>query len=186
MNIKKLEDTSLSTNDILKIMNNNVNIITYPDLKNYKDINDLFSGSPNVILYFEEDKKGQNVIGHWEALKKVGNTIQFFDGYGIAPDHCRKWLSQNKLIDLKENSPELTRLIHKAIDDGYTVLWNHNRYQSYEKDVSTCGKWATSFLLHGNLNNTSFSDWVQSLIRKYRANTYDEAISKWCFENFGI
>jgi len=117
MNIKKLEDTSLSTNDILKIMNNNVNIITYPDLKNYKDINDLFSGSPNVILYFEEDKKGQNVIGHWEALKKVGNTIQFFDGYGIAPDYCRKWLSQNKLIDLKENSPELTRLIHKAIDE---------------------------------------------------------------------
>lgn len=186
MNIKKLEDKSLSTDDILKIMNHNVNIITYPSLKNYKSVEEIFKSSPNIILYFEEEKKGSSVIGHWEALKKIGKTIQFFDGYGIAPDYCRKWLAENNLVVLKENTPELTRLLNKAIDDGYSVFWNHNKYQSYNKDVSTCGKWATSFLLNGNLQNNSYSDWINSQIRKYSSKTYDEAICKWCFEKFGL
>ena len=184
--IIKLEDKSLSSADIMRIMGGMVQIIAYPDLEKYNSVEQLFKSSNNIILFFEEDKKGSSNIGHWEAICKRGNVIEFFDSYGLAVDKCRDWLTKNKLIQLKETKPELTRLTNKAIDDGYFLLWNHIQYQSYKKDVSTCGRWATAFLLEGDLRNNVFLDFVKSIVRKYNAKSYDEAVTKWSFENWKV
>lgn len=184
--IAKLENKSLSSSDIIKIMGGMVQIISYPDLAKYNDVDELFKNGNNVILYFEEDKIGSNFVGHWESICRRGNVIQFFDSYGLVMDKCRDWLSKNKLVQLKETKPELTRLTNKAIDNGYFVLWNHIQYQSYKRDISTCGRWATAFLLEGDLRNSVFLDFVKSIVRQYGAKSYDEAITKFTNQNWGV
>ena len=177
--IKKLEQKSLSTDDIYKIMGGYVKIVPYPDLEKYNSVDELFKDKMPVIIYFIESKKGGQYMGHFEALKKLGNVIEFFDSYGLAPDKCREWLSHQKLVDLKEDKPELTRLLSKAEKDGYFVLWNTFQYQDYRHNISTCGKWACAFLLEGDLRKNGFLNWIQELIRLYNAKSYDEAITEY-------
>ena len=186
MNINKLELKSLSSNDINKIMKGFVTIVLYKDLEKYNSVNELFKDNLPIILFFEEEKQGNSSIGHWEAIKKVGNVIQFFDSYGLKYDGCRKWLSENKLIQLKENKPELTRLFNKAEKEGNFVLWNCHQYQSYKHNIATCGKWACSFLLKGDLRGNIFYKWVEDLVLQTNSKSYDEAITKYIKDKYNI
>lgn len=185
-NLKSLENYSLSDTDIHQILGKNVSIVAYPDLIKYKRIEELFTTSNNCIIFFEEDIQNGNLVGHWEAICKKDNTIQFFDSYGLAPDMCRKWLSEQKLIQLKENKPLLGALLNRAEDDGYEILWNQHQYQSYKKDISTCGRHSCCFILNGDLRDDNYLRFMNQLIRKYNAKNYDEAITKFIFEHYRI
>ena len=46
--IKKLEQKSLSTDDIYKIMGGYVKIVPYPDLEKYNSVDELFKDAPQL------------------------------------------------------------------------------------------------------------------------------------------
>ena len=177
MNLQNLESYSLSDFDIKKIVPN-VKIIPYPELAKIDDIVKFLKKHNNgCIIFFEEDKQGKSQIGHWEALKLIDNTVQFFDSYGLIYDGCRKWLTEQKLINLKEFTPQLHRLLSKASKDGYKILYNHIKYQSYKKNISDCGRYSSVFLREGDLR--TFEQFMTDLVRQYKAKSYDEAITKY-------
>lgn len=184
-NWKQLENYSLSDLDIHKIFGAHINIIPYSAFSKVSDIVELLSIKP-VIIFFEEDKQGNSVIGHWEGLKMVDKSIQFFDSYGIAPDKCREWLSYNKLVQLKQEKPFLTPLLLKAKKKGYDVFWNPVQFQSYKKDVATCGDHSSCFILNGDLRDGKYFDFMEGLLRTYNAKTYDQAVSMYIYKNFGV
>ena len=101
MNLEIIENYSLSDMDIKSILPP-ANIISYKQLAKYKNINDVFNNSDIVILFFEEQEEHNNEIGHWQLLMKDDDKIIFFDSYGLLPDQCKKWLSINNLVELKE------------------------------------------------------------------------------------
>lgn len=187
MSLKDSESYSLSNEDILRIVKDKkVRIIAYPEFAKIDNIVDYMSVYPNIIIFFEEDKTKTAEIGHWEALKMVGNVIMFFDSYGLKPDQARSYLSKNKLIQLKEYEPLLHPLFIKAHKMGYKILYNHVRYQEMAPNISTCGKYSCAFILHGTLINNEFNTFMLNIKKAYKSKTFDQAITEYSFENWGI
>ena len=186
MDLKKLEDYSLNDNDIHKIVGSDTLILPYSALSQVNDITTLLNQHPKIVIFFEEEKHGKSEIGHWEAIKMIGHSIQFFDSYGLIYDKAREWLSENQLVKLKEVKPELHRLFMKAYDDGYQILYNHIQYQKYNKNISTCGRFASVFLVKGDLRKNQFQNFMINLVKQYNVRSYDEAITKFVWDNWGI
>lgn len=181
--IKSLENKCLSDTDIRHILGN-VKIIAYPDLAKYNSIDQCFGPRDMFILFFEEDKEGGQVSGHWNYVQKLNNNkILFFDSYGLKVDQCKKWLPQYQLMKLKEYPNYLSDLINKS---DKTVVYNPYKYQSMKSGVNTCGDYVCLRALCRNMNGLQFKNYLDELKKKYNVQTYDEAVVEYIYENYGI
>ena len=127
---------AFSDEDIRRLCKYHVNVMTYRDLREYKSIDDAL-GEYNAIILLYETKKN---YGHWVAIHKVDkNTIEFFDSYGIIPDHQIKNVDKRRLNELGYDDLHLTNMIKSA---GYNLLYNDIKLQKLKDDMSTCGRWA--------------------------------------------
>lgn len=181
MNIAKKEAYELSGKDMKKLLGN-VKILEYPELRNYTDINDVFDSQGRCVLFLIEQKDGDNVTGHWDALfssvDKQGNKeINFFDSYGLPPNGWNKYVSMSIQKQLSEvNGTMLLPLLQKAKNQGYKVLYNHVKLQQMKPNVKTCGDFVSSRLLKKDLNNDEYIQFLDSLKSQYKVKTYDEAV----------
>lgn len=181
MNIAKKEAYELSGKDMKKLLGN-VKILEYPELRNYTDINDVFDSQGRCVLFLIEQKNGNNVTGHWDALfssvDKQGNKeINFFDSYGLPPNGWNKYVSMSIQKQLSEvNGTMLLPLLQKAKNQGYKVLYNHVKLQQMKPNVKTCGDFVSSRLLKKDLNNDEYIQFLDSLKSQYKVKTYDEAV----------
>ena len=115
------------------------NIIEYPDLAKVNSINDILDNLGRVIIFIKISPS----FGHWTCLIKRGNTLNWFDSYGIKYDDEKNWMSKKKLIEMHELQPLLTQLLQKEHQEhGTKILYNHYHWQSENAGVSTCGRWA--------------------------------------------
>lgn len=170
---------SLSSSDIAKVLHG-VKIVSYPDVHNYSDIKDLFDSRGRCVLFFVEEKQGQNVVGHWECVfQQNPDTIVFFDSYGLKPDGCEKWLNANQQRSFNESGPMLAPLLSKAMDEGTKVLYNHVRLQEYANDVDTCGDFVCTRLLRMDLPHDQFIQFLDKLKSTYNVPTYDDAVAEY-------
>lgn len=134
--IEEIEETPMTDEDIRSYFPN-IKTISYHDLKNYSSINQILPKNKSycIILY----ESGPN-SGHWTALMRYNNTIEFFCSYGSSVDECLKWISpeQNKALGIYE--PYLTNLLLKS---KMKVIYNPIQYQKEKKkkDVNTCGRY---------------------------------------------
>jgi hypothetical protein len=96
------------------------NIIDYPNLKNYHNLDQLFNDDSCVIFY----PHTAGPVGHWTCLTRRGDTVEYFDSYGNIPDHF-----------LKESPPYLSQLL---IQSPYQLLYNEDCFQG--KGTATCGR----------------------------------------------
>lgn len=128
-------NSALSGQDILDLTNNETNIMTYPDLQKYKNIDEVLGKhGACVILYLT---KSQN-FGHWVCIiKQPNNTLEFFDSYGLPTDSELGFVSKEKRNYLNQNMPYLSKLLYNS---KYNVIYNDRKIQKYAKDISTCGR----------------------------------------------
>lgn len=173
-NLLRKESYELSNTDIKKIVGN-VPIIKYPDLANYKTINDALGKKNAFVLFFETIN---NQTGHWQLVFKQGNVINFWDSYGLAPSGAKKYIQKQTLNRLKEFKPLLPNLLNQAVKNGMTVTYNKNDYQSWQGDVSTCGRFVSTRLLNRNLSEQEFYNYLQNYMRQNDLNTFDEAVTE--------
>lgn len=182
--IKSLENKCLSDQEIRHILGSNIKIITYPQLSKYSNIDQCFGAGNFFILFFEEDKEHWQVSGHWEFVQLLNNgNILFFDSYGLKVDECKKWLPQYTLMKLKEYPNYLTDLLSKS---NRTVFYNPYKYQSFSSGVNTCGDFVCMRALCRNMNGLQFKNYLDELKRKYNVKTYDEAVTEFIYQNYGI
>jgi hypothetical protein len=127
---KKVADYELSEDDIRKLLGN-VKVMTYPDLAKETLQSLLPQDGIAVILFLTES----STQGHWTALVRRGDEIEYFDSYGIKPDGERAWLSAKQRIALGEVRPLITELL--ATHTG-RVTYNTKRLQ--KGSVATCGR----------------------------------------------
>jgi hypothetical protein len=98
-----------------------------------------------MMLYLTEDAS----TGHWVCMIKRGKEIEYFDPYGgYKPDSERRWLSPQKLEELGQDEPTLSRMIKAA---GYKVVSNPYHFQREGIDINTCGRHCCSRLLFSHL-----------------------------------
>lgn len=161
--IKNKEDDALSNFDLEKLLGNKAKILVYEDLKNYSDLDEVLEPEGSVIILYQ-DKKNQ---GHWVALLRRKNGIEFFDSYGGQPDTQLASMKYNKLpylLNLIENYPGV-------------VYYNPYQLQSDDRNVSTCGRWCALRILLKELSLNDFAkiftgkgkdpDYIATLLTKY-------------------
>jgi len=126
------EKHDLSGADIMRITDNKTNIMTYEQLENVNNINDIFIDDACVILY-----QTKEFYGHWVALlRRSNNTLEFYDPYGFAPDEDLQYSDYNLREHNGELVPHLTVLMK-----GYKVIYNKEQLQEVKEHVNTCGRY---------------------------------------------
>lgn len=111
----------LPTSDKYILSKIKTNIIIYPELRRYRNIDDLFVDDSFIVLY--ENTAGN--IGHWVCVIRRKKILSYFDSYGRLPDPPEY---------LKGEYPHLSRLLYNS---PYNLEYNEYDYQ--RAGVSTCG-----------------------------------------------
>lgn len=148
--LKYYKNIALSDSELLQLLNGKTNIITYPELINYKDIDQILHPYGSCILLFESEPN----YGHWCAIFKRNNkTLEFFNAYGGFPDDSLKYVPEHYKIISNQNVPYLSFLLYNS---KYNLEYNEHRFQKRENDIRTCGRWCAVRILLKHLTLNEF------------------------------
>lgn len=141
MNIKQEEEHALSNDEIMNLVNHKSNIMTYPELANYDDIDQVLGKyGCCIILYLTSEN-----YGHWVCVFKENNIIEHFDSYGLKPDAELKFRDIHMMKQLGQSVPYLTHLLLKC---DYPVTYNQYKLQGKQRDIATCGRWVGARIIN--------------------------------------
>lgn len=147
--IKNLEDVSLSNFELMDLVNNQSNLITYDKLANVNSIDQILNPYGACIILFLTKEN----YGHWCCLFKINDKLlEFFDPYGYMPDEELQFSNGNK-------QPLLTKLLLRS---KYDISYNHYRFQKMKPDVKTCGRHVAIRLLCRDLNLDQYIKFIKS------------------------
>ncbi len=155
--IKELKKESFSGNDILTACDGKTKIITYPELYDYRNIDDVLYPHDCCVLLYETKKS----YGHWTCLIKhdMDNTIEFFDSYGFFIDEQLEFIPEEFRKKNNEVFPILSKML---VDSDYKIIYNPIRVQKYKDDVSSCGRHVAFRLILKHLSLKSYIKLITS------------------------
>jgi len=153
------------------------NVIKYSDLSKFKSIEEILPKDRTYkIILIEENYNS----GHWTALLRYGDTIEWFDSYGLAPDGELKFINAVKRRLLGEGRKTLTELLSNVKDKK--VVYNKTKLQKLSNQSSTCGRWVILRILMMTKFFYDLNDFVK-FIKKYKKeigfNDADELVAYW-------
>ena len=166
---------SMTGQDILSYLPN-CKIIEYNDLETYNnEITDLLTKPIDYVIILIETIADN--IGHWVALLRYDNTIEFFNSYGKAPDVQKNTLiSKAKNIEFGQTQNYLTNLLVKS---DFNIIYNKLQLQKYTNNSATCGRWVIIRilrLLKDNMDLKRFLEFIIDLKKKLKNKSYDEIV----------
>ena len=122
-----------------------IRILQYADLKNYKNIKELFPKQRDAIVLLTELNLENS--GHWQCLLRSEKKIFFFDSYGFRPDKFLQFCPKQIRDDLGQDFPFLSALLNNAVDLNFKVTFNGYPYQDIKDTaIATCGRWCVLFI----------------------------------------
>lgn len=177
--LKEIIATPLSDSDLEKFLGPDVqqNIITYADLADYQDLEQLLPHDKAyqiILIEYEQNS------GHWICILRYGKIIEIFNSFGTKHDkddfvdskELNKYLGQSALY--------LNSLIEKEIDDGiFTLIYNKIRFQKKSVHVNTCGRHVVNriiCLLHFDMTLKQYVKFMGDAERRTKYND-DELVS---------
>ena len=148
-------------------------ILKYNELVKYKTIESLLPKHKSyVILLFPVTSE---TSGHWVALTRFNNTIEYSDSYGNRPDVPFTW----RTCKFKNNKRYLSELLKKT---KLEVVFNSIDFQNKKDDrTSTCGAFAVFRVLtmiEGDLNIEGNNELLKQL-KKESSESYDNVVVKY-------
>jgi hypothetical protein len=173
MSLERLEDIALSNYDIMDLLNNKVKIVLYPNLHKYKSIDELLSPFGIVILLYEAKKN----YGHWTAIIKTNNAIEFFNSYGGdnsgLPDATLDMIDPEFRVISNQIFPYLTKLMYNS---PYQLNYNEFRFQKKGQSIRTCGRHCVIRCLCKNMDIYKYKDFLDKLCNYFRMD-YDGIVT---------
>lgn len=167
--IERLEDIALSNHDILKLLDNKVNIVLYPDLHKYISIDQILYPYDCCIILYEAKPK----YGHWIALIKKGDVIEFFNPYGGLPDASLKLIDPVFRVKSHQLLPHLKMLMFKS---SYELNYNEFQFQGKGFDIKTCGRHCVVRVLCKDINIYQYKNLLDQLCKITRTD-YDGIVT---------
>jgi hypothetical protein len=150
-------DICYSDKDIKKLLDDDVKVVVYRDLKNYKDIENLLEPHGRaVILYETEDN-----FGHWCCVfygpcdNAEEGKIYFFDSYGLPIDKQMNFVDKKFRIKNWDDFNHLSYLLKKT---PIPVDYNQYQLQSFKPGVNSCGRWCVIRLIFDNTDTDTFNE----------------------------
>lgn len=118
-------------------------IVKYSELKDYHNINELLPNDKDFRIILVESKYNQ---GHWTAVMKYGNIIEWFNSYGTMPEYDFKFIPNFTKHLLGQGGNALTKLL-KTKGKDQKLYYNKKKLQVIDDNVNTCGRWVTARIL---------------------------------------
>ena len=153
--LSKLQAYALSGEDLVKLVGW-IELISYPDLDEFENLDDLFKKRDQVVVLFLTESKE---FGHWMCmlLHRHLNAVEVFDSYGLAPDTHRKWLSDKQLKTLDEVAPQIMNLVKKS---KYKPYYNDKCLQA--DGINTCGRHVACRIMHADSLLPKYLEMIKS------------------------
>jgi hypothetical protein len=154
-------------------------IFMFRELKGYPSIQTILKRPRDyMILLYEHTPQN----GHWVAVLRYENTIEYFCPYGTSPyspNSPLEWNTpeENAVVDATSNY--LEDLLNKAKTEGWEVIYNKMDFQEKRNNVNTCGAfcvWRVLCLMEDNMNLSAFQEGMKEL-HKRMGITYDEIVA---------
>lgn len=162
MNTTKI-DKALSFEDVHRLMNGKIRVMTYDQLHNFDNIIAALGKYEAAVILFITNREGD--FGHYTlCFTRKGNPkhgepnkklIEFFDSYGMYPDKQRSYISRDIQEMYKEDRPYLLDMLKKS---GYPVCYNEYPLQDINANTSTCGRWCILRCKFRNISIDEFAD----------------------------
>jgi hypothetical protein len=168
--IKQYEDVALSNFDLIKLLDGKANIVIYPNLVNYNNIDEVLGPYGACFLLFESKKQ----YGHWVCLfKRNQNTIEFFNSYGGYPDTSLEYIPMHFREESGQIYPYLSWLL---LESPYELEYNEFQFQKKNKNIKTCGRHTVIRLLLRDLDIYQYKAFLDMIKRKTGMN-YDQIVT---------
>ena len=179
INLKKTITIPLSDDDLEKYLGKEVrpNILTYSDLADYQDLEQLLPHNKSYKIILIEYAKNR---GHWICMMRYGKIIEMFNSFGTK--HDRDDMIDSKEINnfLGQSALFLNTLIEKEINDGiFKLIYNKIRFQKKSVKVNTCGRHVVNriiCLLHFDMTLKQYVKFMAKSEDKTKLS-YDEIVS---------
>lgn len=155
--IDEYKSIALSDADLLNKMHDRANLVTYPEIVNYKTLDELL-GPYNVCFILYLWKPG---MGHWCCITKHGKMVEFFDPYGNFVDNCLKDIPEPYRTESGQSEPMLSYLMKES---PYKLSYNEYPFQELDEDVSSCGRWT---ILRGLLKDLTLEQFKYLFLDEY-------------------
>ena len=156
--IDKLKRKALSDDEIFNALCGHTRIFLYQDIMSAKTIDDLFGPYDSVVILYEKEPK----VGHWVCLIRNGDTIEFFDSYGMFPESEKDYIDHEFLRNTGQLQNKLAQLLHDAWNLGYKVEYNDYGMQVMKDGVSTCGRHVISRIWHKDMDIDEYNKFINS------------------------
>lgn len=168
--IKKYEDIALSDKEVLKLIYKRANLILYPNLHKYNNIDEILHPYGACILLFEAKPR----YGHWCCIFKINDKLlEFFNPYGGYPDDSLEYISNRFRKISNQLYPHLSYLMLKS---HYELSYNEYQFQEHNPDIKTCGRWCAIRLRYRYLNLDQFHNMIENMSDILRV-THDELVT---------
>lgn len=172
--IEAIQDEPMGDDDIKKYLPN-AKILKYSSLKQFNNIEDLLHNDIDYCIILYEAKKNS---GHWIALLRYNNIIEYFDSYGNKINTpLTEWNTTEENILLNQDPETLFKLLDKT---DKKIIYNTTKYQNINNDIiSTCGRHCVFRILNLIKYNRDLQAY-HTIMKQYKKKTkanYDEIIS---------
>ncbi len=155
--INKYKNNPLSNYDILELVQNKCNILTYSEIHKLKSIDELLDPYDACIILFEAEPS----YGHWCALIKINNKdVEFFNPYGGYPDDSLKIIDKKFRKQSKQDKPYLSLLLLKS---PYDLSYNEYKFQKSGSSIQTCGRHCVLRVIFKNLDLKQYREFMNEL-----------------------
>jgi hypothetical protein len=136
---KKSLALMIASDDFARFLDDvsNNKILKYSELKNYNTMDELLPEKTDYKIILTESQINS---GHWCCILKYGDTVEWFDSYGVRPDGELNFISAGMRKILGEDKHHLSRLI-KTIKSPTKFIYNKKKLQVLKDGVNTCGRW---------------------------------------------
>ena len=111
--------------------------------------------------------------------------FHFWDSYGLKVSEDKSYIEKATLIRLKEFKPYLPQLIDQVLLHNIDVDYNTIDYQSWTKNVNTCGRHICTRMLHDDKTEEEYYDYLTQYMKDKNLSNFDEAVTNIIFNILG-
>ena len=154
--IKKME--GLSDRILEWASKNEIDVISYMDLKNCAKLEDIFQNFRFIILHLPVSDLN---TGHYVAIWIKNGTFMYFDSYGLSTE---KDIIKSDYVMRQgvETINMLPRLIADYQRRGGKFSYNSYKFQDYKNEgISTCGPHCLVRLKNANLDHHEYNEYFK-------------------------
>lgn len=153
---------SLSNKEIEKLLDGKCKIVTYPELARIESIDEVLEPFGCFILLYLTKAN----YGHWCAVIKHNDKIEFFDPYGgkSMPDEELKQIPEHFRQRSNQDYPHLSALLY---DSGYPIEYNNFKFQKHLNGTNTCGRHCAVRCSTKNLSLNDYHQYINDLCKEF-------------------